>query len=246
MRNRPRLETETVPAAAGTGPAKRRGGAERRGASSSETVVRGVVRGLYEGRYVAGQRLAEPDLMAAFGVGRGSVREAIKRLAAEGVVVNNPNRGAAIRHLTRREARDALLVLERLAGLAAAQAAEAVAEGADGTQLAEALAALQARVAAGGFEALRARNAVYREVIRLSGNAEIARLMPSMQVNLLRAQTRAAAPSGRLGDYAEMVAAVRAGDAARAEAAARGHIRRIADAMAHLPDTAFAREVGIG
>ena len=48
--------------------------------------MRDVVRGLYEGRYVAGQRLAEPDLMRSYGVARSTVREAIKRLVAEGVL----------------------------------------------------------------------------------------------------------------------------------------------------------------
>ena len=49
--------------------------------SSSDQIVRDVVRGLYEGRFVAGQRLVEPDLMRLYGVSRGTVREALKRFS---------------------------------------------------------------------------------------------------------------------------------------------------------------------
>ena len=67
----------------------------RRSPSSSDLIVRDVVRGLYEGRYVAGQRLAEPDLMRSYGVARSTVREAIKRLVAEGVLEFAPVPGRA-------------------------------------------------------------------------------------------------------------------------------------------------------
>jgi DNA-binding GntR family transcriptional regulator len=67
--------------------------------SSSKQIVRDVVRGLYESRYVARQRLAEPDLMRGYSVSRGSVREAIHPLAAEGVVAVHQYRGAYIRQL---------------------------------------------------------------------------------------------------------------------------------------------------
>ena len=66
-------------------------------ASLPRVVFEGIVRGLYEGRYVAGQRLVEADIVQTFGVSCGSVREALNRLAAEGTVVLEPHRGARIR-----------------------------------------------------------------------------------------------------------------------------------------------------
>lgn len=45
-------------------------------------VVHDILHGLYEGRYVAGQRLVEPDLIECNGVSRPTVREEINRLAA--------------------------------------------------------------------------------------------------------------------------------------------------------------------
>ncbi len=53
----------------------------------------------------------------------GSVREALNRLAAEGIVALNLHRGAHIRLLTQTEIEDILTLLELLIGLAARLAA---------------------------------------------------------------------------------------------------------------------------
>jgi DNA-binding GntR family transcriptional regulator len=86
-------------------------------------VVRSMLEGLYQGRYVPGQRLTEGDLMRTFAVSRGSVREALNRLEAEGVVTLTRNKGAYIRALTRSDADDALAIVEVVIGLAARLAA---------------------------------------------------------------------------------------------------------------------------
>src|SRR6266545_7992045 len=91
--------------------------------SSPDIVFREILRGLYEGRFVPGQRLIEADLTREFKVSRGSVREALTRLAAEGVVSSTRHRGAYIRSLTRDEVREILRVLEIMVGLAASLAA---------------------------------------------------------------------------------------------------------------------------
>ena len=78
--------------------------------SSPELIFREIVQGLYNGTYVPGQRLVEVDLTQRWGVSRGTVREALNRLAAEGIVVLNRHRGAAIRVLNRAEMQDILAV----------------------------------------------------------------------------------------------------------------------------------------
>ena len=97
-------------------------------ASPFDKTYKGVMRGLYDGSFVPGQRLIAPDLMRRFGVGRGTIREVLHRLASAGVVSIVPNRGAQIRQLTRREVCDVLDVVEVLLGLAARGAAGAIAE----------------------------------------------------------------------------------------------------------------------
>lgn len=208
--------------------------------SGPESLVREVLHGLAEGRYAPGQRLVEPDLMVRSGLGRSSVREGLGRLAALGVVDLVPHRGATIRLLTRRAARDVLRVTERLLGLAARQAAEAVASGADGTPLAQAAGDYD-RAPAG--EKARARARFYRALTALGGNAELDRLLPSLQVHLIRAQLRDARPAGT-GARAAVVAAVRAGDPSGAEAAATAHVQALLAALETVPDSAFAPDQG--
>src|SRR5712691_7339199 len=70
-------------------------------------------------RLTAGTELQETALAAELGVSRGPVREAIGRLAAEGLVVVRPRRGAIVRSLTKDEFIEAYEVREALEVMAA-------------------------------------------------------------------------------------------------------------------------------
>jgi DNA-binding GntR family transcriptional regulator len=208
--------------------------------SSSGQVVRDIVRGLYEGRYVAGQRLVEPDLMRRYQVGRSTVREALSRLAAEGVATLNPFRGAQIRQLSRREAGNILVILEVTVGLAARLAAENIkAPGASAHFRAcyDELTAFASERES--FELVRARNRFYRAMTRVGRNPDLQRLLFGFQVHLIRS-TFSQPHEERFADYRRMADAILAQDAKAAEKAGRDHIRRIALALAKAPDEAFA------
>src|SRR5258707_12411948 len=110
----------------------------------SDFVASQIVRGLYAGRYVAGQRLVESSLAREFKVSRGSVREAFRRLAAEGVISITMHTGACIRSFTKSEALDVLRVFEVLLTLAATQGAQLAAAGAATDKITRALAKLAA------------------------------------------------------------------------------------------------------
>src|SRR5450432_3541354 len=57
-------------------------------------------------RLPPGARLVESDLTLRFTVSRGPVREALRRLAAEGLIEHVPHRGALVRRLSAREIRE--------------------------------------------------------------------------------------------------------------------------------------------
>ncbi len=194
--------------------------------STSERIARAVVRGLYEGSFVPGQRLIEPDLMALYGASRGVVREAIRRLEAEGVVDVLPYRGAQIRRLTDREARDALMVIEYCTGLAARLAADRIDEGDNRAAFRRAFDALLAHQGeADSFDQIRARNRFYRAIARVSGSRDLQRFIPSVQVHLLRSRF-ALPPDMRFADYRRIGEAILTGRRDEAEAACRDHIRK--------------------
>lgn len=79
--------------------------------------------GILYGRYAAGQRLIEADLTRAFGVSRGPLREAFRRLSTEGLIESVPNRGAVVRRLTRKETAELFEIRTALEMLAAQLAA---------------------------------------------------------------------------------------------------------------------------
>ena len=68
--------------------------------SSPERVASSITKGVLRRHYVVGQRLIESDLTHQLGVSRSTVREALKILAANGVVELVPHRGAVIRGLS--------------------------------------------------------------------------------------------------------------------------------------------------
>ena len=77
-----------------------------------------------------GSRLIEAELTQTLAVSRGPVREALRRLAAEGLVEHIPNKGGAVRRISRTEMREAFevrIALESLAAKLAAQRDDALA-----------------------------------------------------------------------------------------------------------------------
>lgn len=215
-------------------------GSDRSKLSSSDQIVRDIVRGLYEGRFAAGQRLVEPDLMRLYNVSRGTVREALKRLTAEGVVSQTAFRGAQVRHLSRAEARDILELLEVTIGLAARLAAQNLAA----SGLRETFVAAYGDLASfadqqDSFELVRARNWFYRTMTRVGGNRALGRLITSFHVHLIRTHLRRPAQE-RFADYRAMADAILAGNGDLAEAAGRRHLRRVIEALDEAPDSIFA------
>lgn len=194
--------------------------------SASARIVRAIVRGLYEGEFVSGQRLIEPELMSQFDVSRSTVRESIRRMESEGIVTVLPHRGAVIRKMSAAEALDALMVMQLCVGLAARQAAERI-EANGGRRFEKAWRDLQeCRRLVGGYDLLIARNRFYRTITEISENQELRRIIPSIQVHLIRRDYSLSSET-RFKDYARIAKAILAGDGAAAEAAARAHIAKI-------------------
>lgn len=70
------------------------------------------------GRYKAGERLIAEDIAAEIGMSRMPVREAFRRLAADGLVTLRPNRGCVVAGLTLVELNEVFEIRSVLEGLA--------------------------------------------------------------------------------------------------------------------------------
>ncbi|MBS0293356.1 MAG: GntR family transcriptional regulator [Proteobacteria bacterium] len=202
--------------------------------SAADTVFHGIVQGLAEQRFVPGQRLVELDLAAQFGVSRASVREALQRLAAQGLVELFRNKGAAIRTLSVQETLDVLDVAERMTGLLARSAARALAAGAPSAPIRDALARLHEADRGQDQDAFAgARRALYRALLAASGSRELRRLLPSIHMPIVYAQHRPATlQQVRMRDYQAMCQAILAGDEEAADRAGMAHVRNVRAAIA--------------
>lgn len=89
---------------------------ERSGLSDEVTLR--LREAIQSGDFLPGERLLEQSLSEAFGVSRGPVRDALKQLQREGLVVAEPNKGATVAQLTRQDVEEVFtlrLALEKLA-----------------------------------------------------------------------------------------------------------------------------------
>ena len=81
---------------------------------------------IIEGELAPGARLNERELSERLGVSRTPLREAFRMLAADGLLVQLPNRGAQVVALSRDDVRHAFEVMASLEGLSGELAAQQV------------------------------------------------------------------------------------------------------------------------
>ena len=84
--------------------------------SLHDRVKAALAQAIRSGRLRPGERIVEERLAAEFGVSRNPVREAIRALAAEGLVEVNARRGASVAFLSEQEARETVEVRALLEG----------------------------------------------------------------------------------------------------------------------------------
>lgn len=197
--------------------------------SASDELFLTIVRGLEMRSFVPGQRLVEADLCERFGVARTTVREALQRLAASGLVEISRHRGASIRMLSLQESMEVLDVAEALIALLVRTAARNIKNGAPEELLRKALSELgQAAQAPDWAAASTARREFYYALHDLSGNRELRRLFNQIHLNVLQAQLPPGAFDAlRFVDYPKIGQAVLAGDEAAAESAWHAHVERV-------------------
>ncbi|MFI6345549.1 GntR family transcriptional regulator [Streptomyces sp. NPDC050560] len=83
---------------------------------------------LVSGHFQPGARLTEAELTKRFGVSRSTMRSVLVRLAQEGYVTSEVNRGVRTRHFSAEEAADILEARETLESALAGKAAERATE----------------------------------------------------------------------------------------------------------------------
>ena len=89
-----------------------------------DVVFENLRKAILEGKLKSGQRLMEVQLAEQLGVSRTPIREAIRKLELEGLVVMLPRKGAYVANISVKDLRDVLEIRASLEGLGACLAAE--------------------------------------------------------------------------------------------------------------------------
>lgn len=213
--------------------------------SATDKVSEAIIQGIRAGAFVPGQHLLEPDLTRRLGISRGSLREALKHLAAAGIVTLNRFRGAYISQLDRKSVLDLLDTLEPLARLAARLAAQHC----DTTDKQRRMKTAADEIEAAAKSRNRAlylenRRNFYDAMIEIGGNRELARAMPLPRTDLFRAQVETIQSERQrqrhATGYGKIAKAIIDGDPAGADRAVQRHFAGTRLTMEELPQHAFA------
>ena len=213
--------------------------------SSPDKVVDAINKGILARRFGVGHRLVEADLANSLNVSRGTVREALKKLAAQGVVRLSPHRGASIRPLSRVEAEHLVVVLEVLCGLAARLAAQNIGQN-KARERFKVVADLLNDSESGPDQFLAHRANYYCVILALADNAELNRQMPVSQIHLFRSQFQSYLRPKDIRDmqkeYVAVSEAILEGNAAVAETRMRKHMLKTLDRMVAMTEEAFNQD----
>lgn len=199
-------------------------------ASVVDQVYAAIRERIVDGSLPRGTRVHQEDLAAELGVSRTPVREALRRLAAEGLVEMRTNRGARVADVdpgAMRAAYEARLVIEP--GAARLAARRGLVEPQD--RMAEAIAA-QRRALKNVGRSFDANRAFHIALVAASGNAFLLRFTERLWVARIGAaiyEQQVKVHARQLLDVSEheqILSAIRARDSRRAESLTRQHLTR--------------------
>jgi DNA-binding GntR family transcriptional regulator len=200
---------------------------------TSQTAAK-IRQAISSGRFRPGERLVESNLCQLMGVSRTTIRETLRRLEAEHLVVNSPNVGPSVAVIDWKAAEQIYEVRALLEGEAAALCAQRVSP----EILAEIRRALE------GFEkAVEERDpeervhtteAFYEAILKGCGNDVLADAVTRLnaRVSLLRAtsMSRSGRATESAAELRRMYSEIAKGDVEGARTAAKEHVRSAASA----------------
>lgn len=195
-------------------------------------------------RLQPGTELAEVALSEQLGVSRGPIREAIGRLAAEGLVTVRPRRGAVVRSLSKEEFLELYQVREALEMMAVRLAVPRLT--ADDLAALQGLIDAMARHAQWGeiAEFFEANVAFHARLFEASGNEKLHELYRQLLGQMGRYRMRSLTLRGNLqrsvAEHAAILRAAKRGDADRATHLMSEHIRVPQRRLKALKDEEFA------
>ena len=199
---------------------------ERTPAPIRAQVLDNLRQAILDGRFAPGQRLIERELVELTGVSRTSIREALRELAAEGLVTTIPNKGTVVATLSAEDARQLYQVRAVLEGLAG-KLFVANASPAQRRALAKQLATID-RLAARDASILEAKDRFYDILFVGGGNVALHQTAASLHARIRALRSLSLSLPGRarksVAELHDIIDAIDSDDAEKAARACRRHV----------------------
>ncbi len=193
---------------------------------------------IFEGQLAQGSFLDEAALCESLKISRTPLREALKVLAAEGLVRHEPRRGCFVNQVTEQDLDDIFPVIALLEGRCAFEAARNASD-ADLAALDALHTRLEQHAQAKRINDYYATNFIIHEaIITLANNRWLAQAIADLRKILKLARQQQLHAPGRLeqslSEHLAIYAALRARDSEGADAAMRMHLTRQREALRAL------------
>lgn len=190
---------------------------------------------IFEGHLPPGSFIDEATLCTSLKISRTPLREALKVLAAEGLVRHEPRRGSFVNQITEQDLDEIFPVIALLEGRCAFEAARNASD-ADIAALDTLHTRLREHAQAKRIQDYYDTNyAIHEAIITLANNRWLAQAIADLRKILKLARQRQLYAPGRLeqslGEHLAIYAALRARNAEAADVAMREHIARQREAL---------------
>lgn len=207
----------------------------------SEQAYQRLLEAIRSGQLQPGRRIRETEIAAWLGISRTPIREAIRRLESEGLILSSPNKGMAVAKLDYQAVIELYQMREGLEGTAAALAAR---QASDAEILAmKALFEAEQRLIESPMEQALKNKAFHNALYHAAHNRYLLKALAGLQdaMTLLGPSTyRVPARNAQaLAEHRELLEAIEARDPALAEQRARQHIRSALGARIQLINEQF-------
>lgn len=203
--------------------------------STANAAYETVRQKIIEGEFYPSQRLIEAQLAQSLGFSRHNVRTALDRLASDGLVRLEPNRGATVATLSLADALDILEARQALEAAVTRLAAERASD-AQIEQLGGLIGTMREALAAAEFDTYSATNVRFHKLIHAaSGNSTMPELIATLRLRMSRLQLRSILIPGRseqsIAEHEAIYQALARRDAEGAARAAAEHLRSLRAAI---------------
>lgn len=202
-----------------------------RGEPTEEGIYERLVAAIFEHRLPPGTKLGEESLASIFGVTRARVRAVLPRLAHEGLVTLEPNRGAFVAQPTVDQARDVFEARRLIEPGIATRLARQPDRNAAVARLRQHVAAERRARSAGDVRTIvRLSGEFHMLLAELSGNLVLAKSMRELALLtclIIALYDRPATPSCLGEEHGDITDAIATGDARRAASLMVEHLNHV-------------------